>query len=65
MASWFSKKQTSIVTSTAEVEYIATEICFAQKQQLRAHDIDTKETPIFCDNTSVITILYIIQFYIP
>ena len=60
LVSWFSKKQTSIATSTAEAEYMAAGSCCAQilwmKQQLSDYDVKAKETPIFCDNTSAIAI---------
>ena len=60
LISWFSKKQTSIATSTAEAEYMAAASCCAQvlwmKQQLSDYDVEAKEIPIFCDNTSAIAI---------
>ncbi|KAK6146449.1 hypothetical protein DH2020_020318 [Rehmannia glutinosa] len=60
LVSWFSKKQNSIATSTAEVEYIAAGSCCAQvlwmRQQLRDYDVEEKEIPIICDNTSAIAI---------
>lgn len=62
LISWFSKKQTSIATSTAEAEYLAAESCCAQilwiQQQLRDYGIRSKEAPILCDNTSAISITY-------
>ncbi|KAK6153313.1 hypothetical protein DH2020_012952 [Rehmannia glutinosa] len=60
LVSWFSKKQNSIATSTTEAEYIAVGSCCAQvlwmRQQLRDYDIEEREIPIMCDNTSAITI---------
>ncbi|KAK6158950.1 hypothetical protein DH2020_006264 [Rehmannia glutinosa] len=60
LVSWFSKKQYSIATSTAEAEYIAAGSCCAQvlwmRQQLRDYYIEEKEIPIMCDNTSAIAI---------
>ncbi|KAK6162167.1 hypothetical protein DH2020_002008 [Rehmannia glutinosa] len=46
LVSWFSKKQNSIATSTAEAEYIAAGSCCAQvlwmRQQLRDYEIEEK-----------------------
>ncbi|XP_073030777.1 secreted RxLR effector protein 161-like [Primulina eburnea] len=62
LISWFSKKQTSIATSTTEAEYLAAGSCCAQllwiQQQLKDYGVDAKESPIFCDNTSTIAITY-------
>ncbi|KZV29782.1 hypothetical protein F511_33524 [Dorcoceras hygrometricum] len=59
LISWFSKKQTSIATSTAEAEYLAVGSCCSQilwiQQQLRDYGVDA-QAPIFCDNTSAIAI---------
>ena len=60
LVSWFSKKQHSVSTSIAEVEYIAVESCCAQvlwmRNQLFDYGFKLKKIPIFCDNTSVIAI---------
>ncbi|XP_073137667.1 secreted RxLR effector protein 161-like [Henckelia pumila] len=62
LISWFSKKQTSIATSTTESEYLAAGSCCAQllwiQQQLRDYGVNSSESPIFCDNTSAIAITY-------
>ncbi|KAK6146125.1 hypothetical protein DH2020_019994 [Rehmannia glutinosa] len=59
LVSWFSKKQNSIATSTAEAEYIAVGSYCAQvlwmRQQLRDYEIEEKEIPIMCDNTKYIS----------
>ncbi|KAK6163686.1 hypothetical protein DH2020_000550 [Rehmannia glutinosa] len=60
LISWFSKKQNSIATSTAKAEYISAGSCCAQvlwmRQQLRDYEVEEKEIPIMCDNTSAIAI---------
>ncbi|KAK6153453.1 hypothetical protein DH2020_013092 [Rehmannia glutinosa] len=60
LVSWFSKKQNSIATSTQIEEYIVAGSCCAQvlwmRQQLRDYEIEEKEIPIMCDNTSAIAI---------
>ncbi|KAK6125754.1 hypothetical protein DH2020_040503 [Rehmannia glutinosa] len=59
LVSWFSKKQNSIATSTAEAEYITAGSCCSQvlwmRQQLRDYDIEENEIPIMCDNTKYIS----------
>ncbi|KAL8120227.1 hypothetical protein AgCh_017390 [Apium graveolens] len=60
LVSWFSKKQNSVSTSTAEAEYIAAESCCAQilwmKNQLLDYGLQVDKIPIFCDNISAIAI---------
>ncbi|KAJ9543717.1 hypothetical protein OSB04_023424 [Centaurea solstitialis] len=60
LVSWTSKKQNSVSTSTAEVEYVAAGICCAQvlwlRNQLQDYDIQVSKIPIYCDNTSAIAI---------
>ena len=60
LISWFSKKQHSVSTSTAEAEYIAAGSCCAQllwmRNQLRDYGLNLEHIPIFCDNTSAIAI---------
>ncbi|KAK6151791.1 hypothetical protein DH2020_014426 [Rehmannia glutinosa] len=59
LVSWFSKKQNSIATSTKS-KYIVCGHHSAQvlwmRQQLRDYDVEEKEIPIMCDNTSAIAI---------
>jgi hypothetical protein len=59
LVSWFSKKQTSVATSTTEAEYMAAGSCCSQllwlKHQLGDYNIEAKETPIYCDSTSAIS----------
>ena len=58
--SWFSKKQNSVSTSTAEAEYIAVGSCCAQilwmKNQFLDYGLQVERIPIFCDSTSAIAI---------
>ena len=58
LVSWYSKKQKSISTSTAEAEYIAAGSCCAQilwmKNQLLDYGLNFSHIPIFCDNQSAI-----------
>ena len=60
LVSWTCKKQNSVSTSTAEAEYIAAASCCAQilwlQYQLADYGLTVTNTPIFCDNTSVIAI---------
>jgi hypothetical protein len=62
LLSWLSKKQSSISLSTAETEYIAVATCCTQvlwmKQTLTDIQVEYDEPiPIYCDNTSAISIL--------
>jgi len=58
LISWYSKKQKSISTSTAEAEYIAAGSCCAQilwmKNQLLDYGLSFSKTHIYCDNESAI-----------
>ena len=60
LVSWHSKKQNSVVVSTAEMEYISAGSCCAQilwmKQQLSDYRILLDHIPIWCDNTSAINL---------
>ncbi|RVW73321.1 Retrovirus-related Pol polyprotein from transposon TNT 1-94 [Vitis vinifera] len=60
LVAWMSKKQNSILLSTAEVKYIAAGSCCSQllwiKQMLRDYGIDQGTMVVFCDNTSAINI---------
>eukprot|EP00253_Pinus_taeda_P027816 PITA_27816 len=62
LVSWFNKKQSSIVLSTAEEEYVAATSCYTQllwmMQTLQDFQITcTPPISILCDNTSAINIL--------
>jgi hypothetical protein len=56
--SWSSKKQNSVVLSTAEAEYISNGNCCAQllwmKQTLLDYRISFKNIPLLCDNESAV-----------
>ncbi|XP_047320582.1 uncharacterized protein LOC124924613 [Impatiens glandulifera] len=62
LISWYSKKQTSIATSTVDAKYLATRSCCAKllwiQQKLKGFGIQVEESPIFCDNTNAIAITY-------
>ncbi|GJU29933.1 hypothetical protein Tco_1173522 [Tanacetum coccineum] len=55
-----AKKQQSVAMSSAEAEYVAAAGCCANilwmKSQLTDYDIIYEKVPIFCDNTSAISI---------
>ncbi|GJZ44027.1 retrovirus-related pol polyprotein from transposon TNT 1-94 [Tanacetum coccineum] len=57
---WSAKKQSSIAMSSAEAEYVAAAGCCAQvlwiKSQLDDYDVLYNKVPIFCNNTSLISI---------
>ena len=54
LVSWFSKKQNSVLRSTAKAEYIAAGSCCAHILWMRAQLVDyglqLEKIPIFCDN---------------
>ena len=56
LVSWSSKKQNSVALSTAEVEYVATDACYAQlhwmKQTLKDFGCELTKIPLLCDNES-------------
>jgi hypothetical protein len=58
LVSWTSKKQNSVVLSTAKAEYIAAGHCCAQllwmRQTLRNYDYKLRRVPLLCDNESAI-----------
>ena len=60
LVSWFSKKQNSVSTSTAEAEYIAVGSYCAQilwiRNQLFDYELIPNNILIFCDNSSAIAI---------
>ncbi|GJT11245.1 retrovirus-related pol polyprotein from transposon TNT 1-94 [Tanacetum coccineum] len=57
---WSAKKQQSMAMSLAKAEYVAAAGCCTSilwmKSQLSDYDIHYKMVPIFCDNTSAISI---------
>ncbi|GJY59101.1 hypothetical protein Tco_0458993, partial [Tanacetum coccineum] len=57
---WSAKKQQSIAMSSTKAEYVAAAGCCANiqwmKSQLTDYDIIYEKNPIFCDNTSDISI---------
>ena len=60
LVSWASKKQHSVALSNAEADYVAAGRCTAQvlwiKHQLQDYNINLGCVPIFCDNTSAISL---------
>jgi len=59
LISWDSKRQVTIVMSTAEAEYISAASCCTQllwmKHQLKDYHIIANSIPIYCDNTAAVT----------
>jgi hypothetical protein len=62
LVSWASKKQNSVVLSTAEAEYIAAGHCCEQllwmRQTLRDYGYKLNKVPLLCDNESAIRMAY-------
>ncbi|KAK9723638.1 hypothetical protein RND81_05G014700 [Saponaria officinalis] len=60
LVTWGSKKQSTVVLSTAEIKYVAATLVCSQllwlKQQLQDYGVSFSCIPIFCDNTSAIII---------
>ena len=58
--SWHSKKQNCVSLSTTEAEYISAGSCCTQllwmRQMLADYGISQSVMPVFCDNTSAISI---------
>ncbi|KAI3769035.1 hypothetical protein L6452_00131 [Arctium lappa] len=61
LVSWQCKKQTTVSTSTTEAEYIAAASCCSQvlwiQNQMLDYGVTFLHTPIFIDNSSVISIV--------
>jgi hypothetical protein len=59
---WSSKKQNSVVLSTAKAEYVTTGSCCAQllwmRQTLKYYGYTLNHVPLLCDNESAIKIAY-------
>jgi hypothetical protein len=62
IVSWSSKKQNSIVLSTAEAEYVTVGSCCAQllwmQQSLKDYGYTMNHVPLLCDNESSMKIAY-------
>ncbi|GJS06167.1 hypothetical protein Tco_0362963 [Tanacetum coccineum] len=60
LTSWFSKKQTTLVISTSEAEYIsagkACQQALWMKQALIDYDVRLDDVPIMCDNKGAIVL---------
>jgi len=60
LISWHSKRQTCVVLSTTEVEYIVVGTCCAQslwiKQQLSDFSLILSQISLLCDNISTINL---------
>jgi hypothetical protein len=58
LVSWSSKKQNSVILSTAKAKYISADSCYAQilwvKATLNDFGIKFKKVPLLCDNESAI-----------
>ncbi|GJT41989.1 hypothetical protein Tco_0941854 [Tanacetum coccineum] len=62
LTSWFSKKQTTLVISTTEVEYVSTRKSCQQallmKPALVDYDIKLDDIPVLCDNKGAIDLMF-------
>ena len=68
MISWFSKKQSNVSLSIAEVEYIiacysSCEAIWFQKMMSRVFEMDLGTTVIVCDNQSCIKMIENLVFH--
>ncbi|GKF91704.1 hypothetical protein Tco_0275405, partial [Tanacetum coccineum] len=60
LKTWFSKKQTALVISTTEAEYVsagkACQQALWMKQALVDYDINLDDIPVLCDNKGAINL---------
>jgi hypothetical protein len=62
LVSWSSKKQNSVILSTAKAEYVTASSCHAQllwmRQTLKDYGYTMNQVPLLCDNENSIKIAY-------
>jgi hypothetical protein len=58
---WYSQKQSSVVQSTTEVEYVDATSCCSQiiwiVHTMRDFGVSFERAPLMCDNTSIISLV--------